>query len=513
VGTGAGGFAHAPDGGRRGASFRLLAGRPATVTLGVVSAVVVATYLIGSGPLQQAMLMVSSTVAVLAVGGGVWLNRLSERRPWTLAAAGLTMLTAVNAWWYLYGMVPGVRPTGLTDTFQIVGYLAMLGAIGMVVVRHAPHDGGSIIDAAVVGLAVAAPLWEFLVRPRMLDAGSGAGHQVVILVELLVLLGILGALERVSRTSLRGQTSLWLLFTSLAGAVAGVVVLDAPDGGGGFSASVLCYIVGYLSLGAAALHPSAKSLLRPVESGQRGMSRLPAGLLGGSMVLVPVVGGIPQLFGAPADGLLLTIAPLIMVPLVLTRISQLIGQRARDQRELAYQATHDDLTGLVNRRHLFAVVAQASAGRPDRPAAVLYCDLDDFKPINDRYGHKAGDEVLRCVARRLVSSLRDQDVVARIGGDEFLAYCPDADVATGELLRRRVEEALRAPIGWDGVELYVAVTVGTAYDDGRYPGPDELFAAADQVMYERKRARKQTRPAGAVPSLRTVPGAGHNVPV
>ena len=483
--------------GTRGAPF----GWPATAALGVVSAVVVATYLTATGPLQQAMLMVSSTVAVLAVGAGVWLNRLTDRRPWTLAAAGLTMLTAVNAWWYLYGLVPGVRPTWLTDTLQIVGYLAMLGAILMVVVRHAPHDGGSVIDAAVVGLAVAAPVWEFLVRPRMLDGGAGPGHQVVILVELLVLLAILGALERVSRTSVRGQMSLWLLFTSLAGAVAGVVVLDAPDGNGGFSASVLCYIVGYLSLGGAALHPSARSLLRPAASGPGGTSRLPVGLLGGSMVLIPVVGGIPQLFGAPADGLLLTIAPLIMVPLVLARIGQLIGQRARDQRELAYQATHDDLTGLVNRRHLFAVVTQAAARRPGGPAAVLYCDLDDFKPINDRYGHKAGDEVLRCVARRLVASLREQDVVARIGGDEFLAYCPDADAATGELLRRRVEESLRAPIPWDGVDLHVAVTVGTAYDDGRHPSPDELFATADQAMYERKRARKEAR------------SAGHNVPV
>lgn len=90
--------------------------------------------------------------------------------------------------------------------------------------------------------------------------------------------------------------------------------------------------------------------------------------------------------------------------------------------------------------------------------------------------------------------MREHDVVARIGGDEFLAYCPGTDATTGEKLRRRVEDALRAPIRWAGVDLYVGVSIGTAYDDGR-GAPDELMAAADRAMYERKRARKRARAA------------------
>ncbi|PRY32154.1 diguanylate cyclase (GGDEF)-like protein [Pseudosporangium ferrugineum] len=312
------------------------------------------------------------------------------------------------------------------------------------------------------------------------------------LVQLMVLLGILGALQRVSRTSGRRLGSLLLLYVSLVATVTGVLASDFGTGSEPFSISVACYIVGYLSLGGAALHPSAEALMHPAGARRNGTTRLRLGLLGGSMALIPVVGGIPQLFGRSADGLLQTLGPLIMVPLVLTRIGQLIGQRTRAEQDLAYQATHDDLTGLVNRRHLFAVVAQARAARrggPPSPDVVLYCDLDDFKPVNDRYGHEAGDEVLRRAAQRLVSTLRDQDVVARIGGDEFLAYCPGADEATAELLRGRVEEALRAPIPWRGHELRVSVSVGTACDDGRYTGPGRTLRRGGP-----RHVRPQTRP-------------------
>jgi diguanylate cyclase (GGDEF)-like protein len=127
---------------------------------------------------------------------------------------------------------------------------------------------------------------------------------------------------------------------------------------------------------------------------------------------------------------------------------------------------------------------------------VLYCDLDDFKPVNDHYGHEAGDEVLRCTGRRLTAVLREHDVVARIGGDEFLIYCPDTDAVTAAELQQRIETALREPMTWNGTILRIGVTVGTAVTDGdRSSSPDKLIAAADNAMYERKRTRKSARPA------------------
>ncbi len=179
----------------------------------------------------------------------------------------------------------------------------------------------------------------------------------------------------------------------------------------------------------------------------------------------------------------------------------IITQRAQDQGDLNFQANHDDLTAPVNRRRIFAAVTQAMAGATNAhrpPTAMLYCDLDDFKPINDRLGHDADDDVLRCTARRIAATLRQHDVVARIGGDEFLAYRPDVNEAAASMLRERVEDALHTPIDWNGTTLQVGATVGIAVSGpGRYSSPDELIAAADEAMYARKNARKEARDASA----------------
>jgi len=124
--------------------------------------------------------------------------------------------------------------------------------------------------------------------------------------------------------------------------------------------------------------------------------------------------------------------------------------------------------------------------------AVIYCDLNDFKPINDRYGHEAGDEVLRATSRRIVGALRQGDVVARIGGDEFLAFCPGADAATADALRRRIQDAAAEPVTWQDRRFAITVAVGsTVWSEGRPVAPDDLLAAADAEMYAEKRARRQ----------------------
>ncbi|GID33037.1 GGDEF domain-containing protein [Paractinoplanes brasiliensis] len=456
------------------------AGRVASAALAAVSGVLIAVLLLGSAAAEHAVMLTASLTALAAVATGLRVHQVPDRRPWLLVLVGLGLLTVVNTLPWVSAGVP-VAP------FQISGYLALLAASLLIVWRRTPRDRGGVIDAAIVGIATAAPVWEFVLRPALVTGGVGAGGQVVVLVQLLVLTGILGALLRVTRTSGRRAMTVWLLFGALSCAVAGDVVFTTTGGSSG-----LLYLGGYLLVGAAALHPTVATLTHPVTTGETGVPKLRLGLFGFALIVVPLVGGVPQLYGEAPDGLLLTLGPLAMVPLVLVRAGQLIAQRAQDQRDLAYQANHDDLTGLVNRRRLFTVMAQATAAVT--PAAVLYCDLDDFKPINDRYGHEAGDEVLRCVGRRLVEVLRDGDVTARIGGDEFLAYCPDADEATASGLRRRVEEALHAPIPWNGVTLQVGVTVGVLLSEpGAYTSPDELVAAADAVMYERKRIQKAER--------------------
>jgi diguanylate cyclase (GGDEF)-like protein len=484
----------------RGVSARA-AGRAASVGLLAVFILLATVFLTGSAVAEHSAMLASSSVALISVGAGLRLHRVADLQPWLLVVLGLVLLNVVNTLSWIGDLFHGDASRWPVAPFQITGYLALLAASMLILWRRVPHDRGGIIDAAVVGIAAAAPVWEFVLRPALVATGTALAGQVVVLTQILVLLGTSGALLRITRASARRHVSVWLLFGSLSCAVLGDIVFTTSGREAGSAAALagLLYLGGYLLIGAAALHPTIGTLTQPVPVRDAEVPQLRLGLFGAALVVVPLVGGIPQLFGEPADGLLLTLGPLAMVPLVLIRAGQLINQRAQDQRDLAFHAYHDALTGLVNRRRFFDLMTQAMADAPDSshaPSAVLYCDLDDFKPINDHYGHEAGDEVLRCAGRRLTEVLREHDVVARIGGDEFLIHCPDTDAAAAAGLQQRVETALREPMTWNGNVLRIGATVGTAVTGGdQFSSPDELIAAADSAMYERKRIRKSARPA------------------
>lgn len=162
------------------------------------------------------------------------------------------------------------------------------------------------------------------------------------------------------------------------------------------------------------------------------------------------------------------------------------------QREqaMAEAAQQDPLTGLLNRRGLEADAAAVLGETLDQrtPAALLYVDLDDFKGINDSFGHEAGDLVLCEVAARLQGGTRGPDLLARIGGDEFVLLLPDVDLAGAREVAERVAAAVRAPIAIDAREVTCGVSIGIAVfpeDGGDLKG---LLQAADRAMYRAKHA-------------------------
>lgn len=158
---------------------------------------------------------------------------------------------------------------------------------------------------------------------------------------------------------------------------------------------------------------------------------------------------------------------------------------------LSYRTLHDALTGLANRilirDRLEAAIKRASRGGS---IGLLFCDLDNFKRINDDYGHRAGDDVLRVVADRILHSVRPGDTVGRLGGDEFIVITDsEGDVlpvvqAIKERIRAEVAEPIR--LGADEVTIRASIGVGIArgHDD-----PDALLDAADAAMYADKRRR------------------------
>jgi diguanylate cyclase (GGDEF)-like protein len=171
---------------------------------------------------------------------------------------------------------------------------------------------------------------------------------------------------------------------------------------------------------------------------------------------------------------------------------RMVLEREAMQLDMARQARTDSLTGLLNRR-AFLEEMERHAARQDRdnqPATLMFADLDNFKPVNDRLGHEAGDEVLRCTAALLRKTFRPTDLVARLGGDEFAIWLNGADHMTAaeraEFLRDAVPRESSEITGPDLPR--VGVSIGIACREAADGEPlDSLMRRADRAMYEVKR--------------------------
>ena len=162
--------------------------------------------------------------------------------------------------------------------------------------------------------------------------------------------------------------------------------------------------------------------------------------------------------------------------------------RLHVEEQMRQQALHDSLTGLANRtlcrdRILHAL---ALSEREGGNAAVLFVDIDNFKRVNDVFGHAAGDELLIALAQRMVATVRPADTVARLGGDEFVVVCESVDERTALALGWRVAAAVQEPIVAAGTEHQVAASIGIALGSGAGTDPDVLIGHADTAAYRAK---------------------------
>lgn len=169
---------------------------------------------------------------------------------------------------------------------------------------------------------------------------------------------------------------------------------------------------------------------------------------------------------------------------------------AREQ--LRRLATRDPLTGLRNRRDLEETMSQelSRARRYNLPLSILFIDCDDFKQVNDTYGHDCGDAYLCFVANQFQSLLREGDSIFRFAGDEFVVLLPNQDLASANRIGLRFTTHFeQAGFGWQDKHLRAAFSCGAASsEESGLDATEQLLRAADQRLYENKRLRKAERP-------------------
>jgi diguanylate cyclase (GGDEF)-like protein len=167
-----------------------------------------------------------------------------------------------------------------------------------------------------------------------------------------------------------------------------------------------------------------------------------------------------------------------------------LAQLQRTQRELERLATQDELTGTLNPRAFAERLALEldRNRRYNRPLALLYLDLDDFKTVNDRHGHQTGDAVLRLVADATRRAMRQSDIVGRLGGDEFGVLMPETEGSVAQAAAMRLAGGIRTVFkGTPSVTASIGLVSTTSAD---MTAAEDLLRRADQAMYEAKRAGK-----------------------
>jgi diguanylate cyclase (GGDEF)-like protein len=428
---------------------------------------------------------------------------------WALGQALWTVLELASD---LEISFPGPADVGFL-AFPVLATIALLRWPGPA--RSGPRMRSSLTDALVVATSLLLLSWT-VVLSQVWAHGEGGAPAVlvgmaypvgdVVLVTLALLLLIRGGAQRPLLLLVAGLTALVIADSAFVYAWA-----NGTYAAGNISS--VAWVAGFALLGLAGLsgnrerHQTAVS--RPVPAiVLAALPYLPLLVVGG-LFLASVLQG--RVMSRPQAVLAVVLFALVIARQVraLADNRGLLTTLRHRESELRQLAGYDPLTGLPN-RSLFRAQVELALSTPNSPgsggdggrrssvasrsAAVLFCDLDGFKAVNDSHGHQSGDELLVAVTRRLSSCMRAGDVVSRLGGDEFAILLPHADqaaaLAVADRLVTVVAEAfvLRDHVAHVGVSVGVVIADGAGGSGGTADDVDRLLRNADIAMYEAKAA-------------------------
>ncbi len=444
--------------------------------------------LVGNEKALEPLVVAMGLAATAAILVGVRINHPARTLPWQLVAF-CTLLTTIGI-----GVIPttgalGVLGQGLTSA----GYVA--GFSGFVLLIRGRIPGGeraAFLDAAILASGTAVLIWAFGVAPYVLAARQDSVvtaaffYPALVASAVVVRMWFLGGKHRPA-------TRLLVLLVLTTDAI---TILDMLRGGIGYGALagpfLLAEFASLAFVGAAALHPSMalaperQSVVHGPFSRQRLVALLAALLVNPATLAIEVWDG-HQIDPAPyvIGGALIGALVVVRLGDALRQLGESLRDRESLMEMLRRQALYDTLTSLPNRSLFTERLAADFANRSaDRPLAVLLVDLDDFKAINNSYGHAAGDTLLVAVGQRLRAAIRDGDTAARLGGDEFVIALPSfADPLVPIRVAQRVLTSLGEPFDIGGRSLTVRASIGVAVAITGDQTADDLVRNADIAMY------------------------------
>jgi diguanylate cyclase (GGDEF)-like protein len=453
-----------------------------------------------SANVEHAIYQLIGISGLAAIGAGLRSRRCSGTA-WWMILLGLSFWVAGDGYWNTYRWIEGVEAPfpSPADALYILAYPPLLIGIGLLVRGGRPR-AGDVLDASIIGLAAGLTVWFAAIAPAaQAHQGSTLASLVVVIYPAMDYLLLVGVIQLSFAGGLRNVSLRWV-----SAAFATVLVTDVLYArmrvDSSFTASSyvnIGYFAFYVLLGVAALASSRERAALPATpSGRLTLPRL--ALLSAALLSAPAAIGLDAASSSSDVRMLALIGGLISL-LVLLRLSllfverdQIDGERRSAQRALTVMAYRDGLTQLANRSALYDSLSAALKAEDDRSTALLFIDLDGFKQVNDVHGHLVGDAVLKEVAGRLGDAVRQTDLVARHGGDEFVVLLRDVPrdeaESRAEITVERIKSLVATPVDTGDFHIEVTASIGVAIHPRDGATPDELIRHADVRMYQQKRS-------------------------